>query len=151
MWLQTRSAPVLLREVVAAENFDAVDGVGNEEEDEAAEPLGQQDENVDRAGGGDDRGGKHDAARIEMDEFGEDEIDAGREGNADEGEQIGGGDDAALVFFGRAMLDERVDGNGEESGPETERAEQDCRTDEAGVHGAEGDAGATSCRWSRAE
>src|SRR6185437_2635752 len=126
-----------LREVVAAENFDAVDGVGDEEEDEAAEPFGQEDENVNSAGRGDDGGGKHDAAGIEMDVFGEDEIGAGRQSNADEGEQVGSGDDAALVFFGGAMLDEGVDGDGKESGPETEQAEQDCRSDETGVHGAE--------------
>ena len=117
----------LLREVVAAENLDAVDGVRDEEEDEAAEPLRQQDENVDCAGGGDDRGGQHDAARIEMDEFGEDEVGAGGERDADEGEQIGGGDDAALVFLGGAVLDERVDGNGEESGPEAERRRAEWR------------------------
>ena len=104
-------------EVVAAKNFDAVDGMGDEEEDETAKPLREQDENVDRAGCRDDRGGKHDAARIEMDEFCEYEVRARRESDTDERQQVGGGDDAALVLFGGAMLDgERVHGNREKAG-----------------------------------
>ena len=91
----------LLREVVAAEHLDAVDGVGDEEENQAAEPLRQQHQNVDRAGGGDERGGDDDAARIEMNVSGEDEVDAGRERDADERQQIGRGDDAALVLLRR--------------------------------------------------
>ena len=151
MWLQTRSAPDLLREVVAADDLDAVDGVREEEEDEATEPLRQQDENVDGARGGDDGGGEHDAARIEVNEVGEDEIGAGGDRDSDKREQVGGGDDAALVLFRGAMLNQSVDGDGEEAGPEAKRAEQDRGSDEPDVHGAEGDAGATSCRWSRAE
>jgi hypothetical protein len=53
-----------------------------------------------------------------MDERGEDVIHTRGDGDADEGEQIGGGDDAAFVLFGGAMLDEGVYGDGEESSPE---------------------------------
>ena len=50
------------------------------------------------------------------------------------------------------MLDERIDGHGEESGPEAEHAEQHGGTDQTVTcMRAERKPGAASCRWSRAE
>ena len=67
----------LLGKVVAAKDFDAIDGVRDEEEDQAPEPLRQQHQHVDGSGGGDKGGNENDAAWIEMNVLGEDVVDTG--------------------------------------------------------------------------
>ena len=111
----------LLREVVAANDLDAIDGVRDEEENQTPEPLRKQHQHIDGSGRGDEGGNEDDAARIEMDVLGENVVNAGRKRDADEGKKIGGGDDASLVLFFWAVLNERIDGDGEEAGPDARR------------------------------
>ena len=87
-------------------------------------------------GGGDD-----DALGIEVNVCGEDEVDDGGKRDADEREQVGGSDDAALILFRGLVLDERVHRHGEESRPEAQHAEQHRRSDHAMRRDAEREAG----------
>jgi len=129
------------REVVAAQNPDPVNGMREKEKDETAEPLRQEEKDVDGSGGGDHGGREDDSARIEVNEFREEEVCAGGDCDSDKREQVGGRDDTALVLFGGAMLDERVYGNCEEAGPEAQSGKEYCGSNEADVHSAEGDGG----------
>ncbi len=70
---------------------------------------------------GDERGGDDDAARIEMNECGKDVVDAGRKRDSHKRQQIRRCNDAAFVFFRRAMLNQSIDRHGEEAGPKAQK------------------------------
>ena len=111
------------REVVAADHAHAIDGARGEEKNQAAEPLGEQVENVSRGGRCNDGARDDDALGIEVDVLRKDEVDDGRGGDADERQKVGRGDDTALILFRRFVLDERIHRHGEESRPESQQAQ----------------------------
>ena len=79
--------------------------------------------------------------RFKVDVLGKDEVDAGRDGDADERQKVGGSDDAALVLVWRFVLDERVHRHGEKSRPEAQHAEEQRRSCHAVGRDAENETG----------
>ena len=110
-------------DVVAAFDADAVDGVGDHEEDQAQEGIGQQ---INRIGGGDEREDgavEKNAGGSLVQDRGEEKVRASGQKNAYEREQVRRRDHAALFCGAGAMLDQRIERDGEEAAEETEEPE----------------------------
>ena len=130
----------LVRKVVAPDYLDEINSVRDEKENQPPKPFRQQDEHIDRSRRGNEGSCDNHATRIEMYVFREDVVNARRQRDPDEREQVGSGNDSALVFLSWAMLNERIHRHGIEAGPEAECAQEQCRTQQAMRRNAEQEA-----------
>ena len=93
-----------LGDIIAAQHFDAIDGVRGDPHDQTQQCIWQQPERVDRADNGEKSADQENAARAEVQKYGQQIVDARGQERADEGEKICRGEQFAFAGLFGAML-----------------------------------------------
>jgi hypothetical protein len=109
------------RQVLRADDADAVDRVGEEPEREADHEVGQQVQHVERHDEGDEADDQHHLVGRQLQHVAEEPERAGGQQHAEHVEEVGGADQPAALVGGRALLQVGVERHHEEAAGETEQ------------------------------
>ena len=113
-----------LGDVVAAFDVNAIDGMREHPQEQAQQGIGHQENGGERRRQRHPCAGEENARGGEMKGGGEQVVSAGCGENTDKRKQVGGGDHAAFAGGIGAVLNQSVDGDGEEASEKAEQREE---------------------------